>query len=98
MTTVNHLTQTHHIRGRLAAAGDWIKLHASRWRARRRVRDLLELDDRLLDDMGVTRDEVRWASYLPLSVDAVRELNRQSSLRRGGAARAASPARRRETP
>ena len=44
------------------------------WRARSRVRALHELDDRMLADIGVQREEVIWASHLPLSVNAAQEL------------------------
>ncbi len=37
-------------------------------------RNLLSLDDQMLKDIGVTRDEVRRASDLPLSVNAALEL------------------------
>ncbi|MEM9330514.1 MAG: DUF1127 domain-containing protein [Pseudomonadota bacterium] len=35
---------------------------------------LLSLDDRSLADIGVTRDEVKWASSLPLSTNAALEI------------------------
>ncbi len=37
-------------------------------------RNLLTLDDELLDDIGVTRDSVRWAAQLPLNVNAAQAL------------------------
>jgi uncharacterized protein YjiS (DUF1127 family) len=52
------------------------------WRARRSVRELQELDDRTLADIGVRRDEVLWASQLPLSVNAALELEAASFRRR----------------
>lgn len=36
--------------------------------------NLLSLDDGLLKDIGVSRGDVRWASNLPLSVNAAIEL------------------------
>ncbi|MEM7213933.1 MAG: DUF1127 domain-containing protein [Pseudomonadota bacterium] len=36
--------------------------------------NLLALDDRSLADIGVTRDQVIWASKLPLSVNAALEI------------------------
>uniref|UniRef100_UPI0035934666 DUF1127 domain-containing protein n=1 Tax=Aestuariivirga sp. TaxID=2650926 RepID=UPI0035934666 len=39
-------------------------------RARRAVTRLDRLDDYMLRDIGVTRDEIRWAAGLPLSVNA----------------------------
>ncbi|MCA3560783.1 MAG: DUF1127 domain-containing protein [Aestuariivirga sp.] len=52
------------------------------WRARRAVARLDTLDDFLLDDIGVTRSEVRWAAGLPLSVNAALELEEQANRRR----------------
>ncbi len=42
---------------------------------RRGMMDLLELDDHLLADMGVTRADVRRAANLPLSQSAGQELS-----------------------
>ena len=49
---------------------------------RRRFNTLLDLDDHMLDDIGVTRAEVETASRLPLSVNAATELRRMSLTRR----------------
>ena len=49
---------------------------------RRTVKDLLDLDDRILHDIGVTRAEARRASGLPLSVDPLAELCRSALSRR----------------
>jgi len=38
-------------------------------------RTLLSLDDNLLKDIGVTRQDVTWANNLPLSVNAAEKLN-----------------------
>ena len=51
-------------------------------RRRRGFNKLHDLDDRMLDDIGVTRGEVQIASSLPLSVDAATELHRMSTERR----------------
>jgi uncharacterized protein YjiS (DUF1127 family) len=51
-------------------------------RRRRRFYRLHELDDHMLDDIGVTRGEVEIAGRLPLSVDAATELRRMSIERR----------------
>jgi uncharacterized protein YjiS (DUF1127 family) len=40
------------------------------------------LDDRTLEDIGVTRDEVEWAARLPLSVNASRALHARARARR----------------
>ena len=55
---------------------------ARNWRARRNVRNMLELDDRMLADIGVRRDEVAWASQLPLAVNAAIELEAAAWSRR----------------
>lgn len=49
---------------------------------RHKFRKLHELDDIMLDDIGVTRDELHRVSNLPLSVDAALELQRMSLARR----------------
>jgi hypothetical protein len=42
------------------------------------------LDDYLLHDIGVPRAEVRWASGLPLTVNAALELEGRATRRRRG--------------
>lgn len=59
-----------------------LQMIARHWRARRKVREMQELDDRMLADIGVRRDEVEWASQLPLSVNAALELEAASFRRR----------------
>jgi uncharacterized protein YjiS (DUF1127 family) len=49
---------------------------------RRTVKRLLDLDDRILHDIGVTRDEARHAARQPLSVDPLIELHRSTLARR----------------
>ncbi len=49
---------------------------------RRRFRTLLELDDHILHDIGVTRGEVQAANDLPLSANASQELHRMALARR----------------
>ena len=39
---------------------------------------LLALDQHTLDDIGITRDDVFWASRLPLSINASHELEKIS--------------------
>lgn len=53
-----------------------------RMRRRRGFNRLLDLDDHMLDDIGVNRAEVAQASAMPLSVDAATELRRISLERR----------------
>ncbi len=50
-------------------------------RARKGINQILELETHLLDDIGVTRSDVRRASNLPLSQDAATELHRISLAR-----------------
>lgn len=72
-------------RSRQHGAQSWVHRLAGRyrnWRARRSVRNLLELDDRMLADIGVRRDEVAWASQLPLAVNAALELEAAAFSRR----------------
>ena len=52
------------------------------WNTRNQVRNLERYEQRMLDDMGVTRDEVMWASRLPLSLNAAWELRHRSRTRR----------------
>ena len=49
---------------------------------RKTVRRLLDLDDRILHDIGITRDEARHAANRPLSVDPLLELHRSTLARR----------------
>jgi uncharacterized protein YjiS (DUF1127 family) len=50
--------------------------------ARRAFLNTFRLDDRMLDDIGVTREEVEWAAGLPLQVDAAQALHARASTRR----------------
>lgn len=52
------------------------------WLARRKLRSLHEYDDHILEDIGVTRGELEWASHLPLKQNAAHELNRKARARR----------------
>ncbi len=52
------------------------------WQARRRVADLATYDDYMLNDIGITRDEVEWAAGLPLTVNAALALEERSFRRR----------------
>ena len=49
---------------------------------RRTVKRLLDLDDRILHDIGVTRDEARRAAGRPLTVDPLDDLYRAALSRR----------------
>ncbi len=54
----------------------------SNWRKRRRLKELEQLDEHILSDIGVRRADIRAALSQPLSVDPVWELERRASLRR----------------
>ena len=66
----------------IQALADGLTKRAKQFHQRRGFKRLLDLDDVLLDDMGVTRGEVEIASKKPLSVDAATELMRMSLERR----------------
>jgi uncharacterized protein YjiS (DUF1127 family) len=51
------------------------------WRRRKTLRTLVALEDHMLRDIGVSRDEVYRLMKLPLSVDPLWELERQSRVR-----------------
>jgi uncharacterized protein YjiS (DUF1127 family) len=67
----------------------WLSRVYRNWKARRRIAQFEHFDDFLLADIGVTRDEVRWASSLPLSINAALALEDRAFRRRKG-----EPARR----
>lgn len=52
--------------------------------------NLTRLDERLLDDIGVTREDVAWAAALPIEVNAARALRERVEGRRGKRANDAS--------
>lgn len=52
------------------------------WRARRAVNRLDTFDDYILRDIGVTRGDVRWASGLPLSINAAVALEERTLQRK----------------
>jgi uncharacterized protein YjiS (DUF1127 family) len=65
-----------------ASAGFSLGRFLRNWLTRNKVRDMEMLDDRMLADIGVRRDEVIWASTLPLSVNAALELEAVAFRRR----------------
>ena len=54
------------------------------WRARRAVSRLETFDDYMLRDIGVSREDVRWAAGLPLTVNAALALEERNQLRKNG--------------
>jgi uncharacterized protein YjiS (DUF1127 family) len=52
------------------------------WWKRRTLRKLKDLDDHLLYDIGLTRDEIDRALKLPLSIDPVGEVSHRRIPRR----------------
>ena len=67
----------------LGETGGWsVSLFLRRWWARRFVRKLEQLEDHLLTDIGITRDDLRWAAELPLSVNAAIALDELAKRKR----------------
>jgi uncharacterized protein YjiS (DUF1127 family) len=60
----------------------WFSRLLRNWKARRRVAGLEAYDDFLLKDIGVTREEIRWAAALPLSMNAALALEDKAFRRR----------------
>jgi uncharacterized protein YjiS (DUF1127 family) len=55
---------------------------ASHWLKRRRLYRLQQLDDRMLNDIGLLREEVNASLEQPLTVDPVSDLHRRARQRR----------------
>jgi uncharacterized protein YjiS (DUF1127 family) len=66
--------------GGMRVAG--IRIGLANLTRRNRFRRMLDLDDRMLGDIGVLRDEVEFAASLPLAVNAALELRRVVHRRR----------------
>lgn len=79
------VAQTNHSLARETARGtsSWSLAQLFRnWKTRRRIARLQDFDDRLLDDIGVTRAELHWATSQPLSVNAAMSLEDRAYRRR----------------
>ena len=70
----------------------WIDQRLNAWRARRAQREaraaflhMAQRDDRLLADMGLTREDVDWAARLPIERNAAVEARERSRKRRDSA-------------
>lgn len=72
----------HHIH-RAPRESRGLRARLLQWLARRQMATLLSMDDHLLTDMGITRDDVHHARQLPLSLDAGDALTRIALGRRG---------------
>lgn len=79
---MTYFTDTSTIGHPIANLSNKIKDLVQARQRRRRLRKMLDLDDHLLEDIGVTRAEVHMALDLPLSVNAATELYRMSLERR----------------
>ena len=52
------------------------------WQVRRLVRNMLNMEDKMLDDIGLRRDELQWAARLPLTVNASIAMHERARRRR----------------
>jgi uncharacterized protein YjiS (DUF1127 family) len=59
----------------IVGAGRLVRMWRN-WKARQRVRQLTELDDVILRDIGITRDEIDRVRHLSLDNDPAAELAR----------------------
>jgi uncharacterized protein YjiS (DUF1127 family) len=57
---------------------------ARNWTARRAVGRLRDLDEHMLADIGVGREEIEWAAGLPLTMNAALALEEKARQRRTG--------------
>lgn len=68
-------------------SGLWIKLRqvVRSWQAKRKLRRLETLDDYMLGDIGLTRDDLYYGQSLPSQVDPIAELVRvrEQRIKRG---------------
>lgn len=66
----------------IAAVEHWWHVYRRRRQFRQRFLPLLAHDDHILEDMGHHRDDILWASRLPLKVDALKALEECRALRK----------------
>lgn len=66
------------IRTPLASIVDGVRNAYASWANRRRLTHLADLDDHVLSDIGLTRDDVSFALELPFATDAGLELQRRA--------------------
>nr|WP_298373053.1 hypothetical protein [uncultured Halomonas sp.] len=75
--------------GLINAIENWVKALLSRRRFRQRFLPLLGYDDHILEDMGHNREDIEWASRLPVRKDAFRALQRRRAQRNNKSTRCA---------
>jgi uncharacterized protein YjiS (DUF1127 family) len=76
MTQITHNTHTAPGQGFFERIGNAATGLLSYWRSRSSLHQLQQLDDRMLADIGITRDDLTWAEYLPSSRNPISELAR----------------------
>lgn len=64
-----------------SAIKTWFKIRAKRRTDRAAFQHMMKLDDEILQDIGVTRDDVIWANSLPIKMNASRELQKVSRIK-----------------
>ena len=79
-TIVSKLTQA--LKKLAANIRKYLQLRAQRRENRDAFAHLLKLDDNILRDIGITREDVIWASKLPLHNNAALELEKIAQMSR----------------
>ncbi|MGC3874780.1 hypothetical protein ACPF7Z_16075 [Halomonas sp. GXIMD04776] len=69
--------------GLINAMENWVRALLRRRHFRQRFLHLLDYDDHILEDMGHNREDIEWASRLPLRKDAFRALQCRRVQRQG---------------
>ena len=64
--------------GLLSAAAAAVFGYVRAWRNRRSLLRVSELDEHLLSDIGISREDVRWALDLPLGYDPAAALQERA--------------------
>ena len=59
---------------------EWHRHHRALKNDRAAFMQMLRLDDSMLNDIGVTREDVAWAASLPLDVNAARAVRERAKL------------------
>ncbi|MFT3989354.1 DUF1127 domain-containing protein [Aestuariivirga sp.] len=62
----------------------WLNRVVKNWIARRYLRKLEQFDDYMLNDIGLTRDDLYYGQSLPFDVDPIGELERTRNQRARG--------------